>query len=667
MSAGTPSHGFLTVKDVCDRLLSLDGLDKHAIPRYQARIAEHNINGHVLLQCELEELKEVLGMTFGDWQLFRIMVLQMRGQSSSCPQTPSISSSDPLQMDVQSGTGTDPPVSSSQQLQPQVPGDYLNLSFEELRKTNTMSTYRSSQSLHNSKVSLGTSQSESSRASETDETSITGYSQRPGSTGNLLNRMDESAEEDDGVDREGITQFTAIAADGDYQPPRIMSSTGEDMELTTVVVHLEHSPTDKNIPKPISPKDIFSALEYQLSPEEPSTSTASDTTVIRVPVGDQNGGDKNDEREDKFKNGNHKHAERKLSAERKTSLPGAIAEGVGKLRAKFNSSRESLERDECEGLPLLPPEEMDMGDNRRYNLGAEYQGATEAMPLMAREIERMSQELDMSSGSLGGFQAGPGSEDSESEGNIISPIMKAQVVRDIDRMFENLQMEISQKQSQMDSLSPDREGGDGTMSLGRQQRIPRSPVQGEQQSHDLSLLAGYSTFNPPVRELQSVPESDTLSSSDEKSTPGSDKPRYQRTPLARQSQSTDYYHSEEEPASLMRTTSIPNRFTDSSVGFQQRQLQQSSSRTLDQSFDEFIMLSLEEQRKRRAPNPNAPHEEVERRPGRGTTTSSRYAFLRRSAPSLALQSADGRDAVFTVNISDTDSSDSGHVTQQAHI
>ena len=643
---------------MCDRLLSLDGLDKHAIPRYQTRIAEHNINGYVLLQCQLDELREVLGMTFGDWQLFKNMVLQMRGQSCSCAQTPSVSSSDPLQM-------PDTQESTDGKLNIQAPGDYLNLSFEELRKTNTMSTHRSSQSLHNSRVSLGTSQSESSRAnsaSETDETSVTGYSQRPGSTGNLLNRMDESAEEDNGVDREGITQFTAIAADGDYRPPMILSSGADDIELTTVVVHLENSPTDKEMPNPLSPNEKYSALEYQLSPEEPSTSTASDTTVIRVPVGDQNGdSEKGEEKEDKFKNGNHKH-ERKLSGERKTSLPGAIAGSVGKIKAKLRTSRESLERDETEGQPLLPPEETEIHDPMRYNLGAECHGA-EAMPLMPHEmdtsvqstISRMEEER----------------RKQQAEGNIISPIMKAQVVRDIDRMFENLQLEISQKQSQlgqMDTLSPER--GDSA-DPSRQSRIPRSPVQGEQQSHDLSLLAGYSTFNPPVRELQSVPESDTLSSSDEKSTPGSDKPRYRRTGLARQSQSTDVdtYQSEgsiEEP-SLMRTTSQPNRFSDSSVGFQQRQLQQSSSRTLDQSFDEFIIQSLEEQRKRRAPNPNAPHEEVERRPGRGTTTSSRYAFLRRSAPSLALQSLDGNAGVFTVNISDTDSSDSGQVSQQAHI
>ena len=635
---------------MCDRLLSLDGLDKHAIPRYQTRIAEHNINGYVLLQCQLDELKECLGMTFGDWQLFKNMVLQMRGQSCSCAQTPSVSSSDPLQMDTQ----------SQAEGQSQAPGDYLNLSFEELRKTNTMSTHRSSQSLHNSRVSLGTSQSESSRAnsaSETDETSVTGYSQRPGSTGNLLNRMDESTEEDDGVDREGITQFTAIAADGDYRPPLVLSSA-DDIELTTVVVHLENSPTDKEMPNPLSPKESYSALEYQLSPEEPSTSTASDTTVIRVPVGDQNGdSEKMDEKEDKFRNGNHKHGERKLSGERKSSFPGAIAGSVGKIKAKLRTSRESLERDETEGQPLLPPEETEITDPRRYNLGAECQGA-EAMP--------MSHEMDISvSNTLKDFEEERRKK--QAEGNIISPIMKAQVVRDIDRMFENLQLEISQKQQQMglmDTLSPERDG-DGSLT----RRIPRSPVQGEQQSHDLSLLAGYSTFNPPVRELQSVPETETLSSSDEKSTPGSDKPRYQRTPLARQSQSTDIYQTEgaiQEP-SLMRTTSQPNRFSDSSVGFQQRRLQESSSRTLDQSFDEFIMLSLEEQRKRRAPNPNAPHEEVERRPGRGTTTSSRYAFLRRSAPSLALQSLDGNAGVFTVNISDTDSSDSGQVTQQAHI
>lgn len=39
---------------------------------------EHNINGRVLLNCNLEELKQLIGMNFGDWELFRVATLALR-------------------------------------------------------------------------------------------------------------------------------------------------------------------------------------------------------------------------------------------------------------------------------------------------------------------------------------------------------------------------------------------------------------------------------------------------------------------------------------------------------------------------------------------------------------------------------------------------------------
>lgn len=41
-----------------------------------------NINGRVLSQCNLDELKKEMEMNFGDWQLFRGMV----GLNLSCGQ-----------------------------------------------------------------------------------------------------------------------------------------------------------------------------------------------------------------------------------------------------------------------------------------------------------------------------------------------------------------------------------------------------------------------------------------------------------------------------------------------------------------------------------------------------------------------------------------------------
>ena len=42
---------------------------------YKTEIMLHNINGVVLVECDLNELKPVLSMRFGDWQLFQSTIL----------------------------------------------------------------------------------------------------------------------------------------------------------------------------------------------------------------------------------------------------------------------------------------------------------------------------------------------------------------------------------------------------------------------------------------------------------------------------------------------------------------------------------------------------------------------------------------------------------------
>ncbi|KAI8508652.1 hypothetical protein Bbelb_137510 [Branchiostoma belcheri] len=68
----------LDVHDVCDRLAQLEGINQVELPRYHKTIQENNINGPVLLHCELDELKVVMNMKFGDWQLFRAYIVEMR-------------------------------------------------------------------------------------------------------------------------------------------------------------------------------------------------------------------------------------------------------------------------------------------------------------------------------------------------------------------------------------------------------------------------------------------------------------------------------------------------------------------------------------------------------------------------------------------------------------
>lgn len=48
------------------------------ISTYQSVVTSNNINGKVLVTCDMNELAQVMNMTFGDWQLFRAWVLTAR-------------------------------------------------------------------------------------------------------------------------------------------------------------------------------------------------------------------------------------------------------------------------------------------------------------------------------------------------------------------------------------------------------------------------------------------------------------------------------------------------------------------------------------------------------------------------------------------------------------
>ncbi|XP_043999072.1 kinase D-interacting substrate of 220 kDa B isoform X3 [Gambusia affinis] len=63
---------------VCERLRQIDGMDPSMLPQYAATVTKANINGRVLTHCNLDELKKEMDMNFGDWQLFRGMVMEQR-------------------------------------------------------------------------------------------------------------------------------------------------------------------------------------------------------------------------------------------------------------------------------------------------------------------------------------------------------------------------------------------------------------------------------------------------------------------------------------------------------------------------------------------------------------------------------------------------------------
>lgn len=68
----------LTVNGICDLIDRIENINPNQAPQYKQVIKENNINGRVLLHCELQELKKVLKMAFGDWELFRMVIVSLR-------------------------------------------------------------------------------------------------------------------------------------------------------------------------------------------------------------------------------------------------------------------------------------------------------------------------------------------------------------------------------------------------------------------------------------------------------------------------------------------------------------------------------------------------------------------------------------------------------------
>ena len=92
-----PRLQFMRVADVCRMITDIDGITSGALPRYLDIVRENNINGVVLLQCDLAELKPVMRMTFGDWELFRRYVEAMREREYTEPSSQEVESAADIQ------------------------------------------------------------------------------------------------------------------------------------------------------------------------------------------------------------------------------------------------------------------------------------------------------------------------------------------------------------------------------------------------------------------------------------------------------------------------------------------------------------------------------------------------------------------------------------------
>lgn len=68
----------MSVDDICTLTKNIKGINPLQVPAYQNRIIDNNIGGVVLSTCDTEELREVLAMKFGDWQLFKSALIGLR-------------------------------------------------------------------------------------------------------------------------------------------------------------------------------------------------------------------------------------------------------------------------------------------------------------------------------------------------------------------------------------------------------------------------------------------------------------------------------------------------------------------------------------------------------------------------------------------------------------
>lgn len=67
----------LSVNGVVAMLGRIDDL-KPALPKLTTVLQENAINGRVLKHCDLNELKSVMGLNFGHWEMFRLLVSTLK-------------------------------------------------------------------------------------------------------------------------------------------------------------------------------------------------------------------------------------------------------------------------------------------------------------------------------------------------------------------------------------------------------------------------------------------------------------------------------------------------------------------------------------------------------------------------------------------------------------
>ena len=72
-----------SVEQVCDLIRGLDGLTPTMIDNYCSAVTAQNVTGTVLAHCRMEDLKSVVNMNFGDWEIFRLVVATLKSMEKN--------------------------------------------------------------------------------------------------------------------------------------------------------------------------------------------------------------------------------------------------------------------------------------------------------------------------------------------------------------------------------------------------------------------------------------------------------------------------------------------------------------------------------------------------------------------------------------------------------
>ena len=78
----------LVVGQVCELILSIHGMMDRNKEAYSQTVIQQNINGKVLANCDLAELRQTMKMIFGDWELFKVVLTEMRELEAESKMSP---------------------------------------------------------------------------------------------------------------------------------------------------------------------------------------------------------------------------------------------------------------------------------------------------------------------------------------------------------------------------------------------------------------------------------------------------------------------------------------------------------------------------------------------------------------------------------------------------